>query len=441
MATTKAEIVPTASPSTYKPSWHVKYTGFVIVFTLIIFIFSLIMAAVADSRSELGSEAYTDVSMMYAGELRQSAPSVNKINQDSVNYNYYGLNEERVKTFTNNTNLVSSVGKVKILADFVKKGLVYQPTYRTEFSADYVLHNKLNEKSVVSFEFPFPSDTNQREISNAKLVVNGTEQQNTKATVSGVPGLKWEGEVPANGDLTVSISYSTVGLSRFTYEGFENASGSQDFDFQLSIEGTRQYDVLTGLSVDRREFGDNATTLIWQKDALYSQPVVSVAVGDKLNPGSQVSRVYITMAPLYVMFIFALIFTAHKFGRDMRLVDVGIISTLFAIFFPFFHYLASFTVDPTIEIFSRMNVGSYSMPLYSAFAWAFIIVVGIVSYLLMRTQGKRFAFKLGLPLLALAFGFFPLVATVPEYFGLLSLIGLILVMILVIQARLKLESA
>ncbi len=421
--------------------WYIKYIPFVALATMAIFVFSLFMAGVSGYRENISKVNYTEIENIYSGPLRQDAPVLNSLDSGSSFYKVNNLTPELAKLYLDNTNLVSTNGSVKIIADFVKKGLVYQPTYKTQFQSDFVLKNTLNKESLISFDFPFPSSTNSSEISNAKLLVNGKEYENAKTTIKkegasyGSQGLRWEGKIPANSEVKISVSYNTVGLSQFSYQGAANSAKSQNFNFKVIIEGTRAYDVNGGLSVDKREFGTNNVTLTWEKNDLYSTPSIDVTVGNKINPSEQVSRVYFTMSPIYIVFIVALLFLSKRFSKEIKLFDLGIITTLFVIFFPFFHYLSSFTVDPTTEIFANFNVAQYSMPLYLAFGLAFAVIAGITYYLLTRVTSMSFATKLGIPLLVLALGFFPLVATIPEYFMLLTLVGVIAILAIVIQVR------
>ncbi|KKP85044.1 MAG: hypothetical protein UR87_C0061G0001, partial [candidate division CPR3 bacterium GW2011_GWE2_35_7] len=424
------------------------------IFTFGIFIFSLIMAGVASYRNNISSKNYSNTSRIYGGNLNQNAPLLDEIDSESKVYIENRLNDTQIKKYLENTYLTSTNGNVVITADFVKKGLSYQPTFKTDFQSKYILKNNLNEKSFISFEFPFPISSDTNEISNAKLIVNGQEIKNAKTkltytdkfsnyneynlTNNQLDGFKWEGDIAANSETTVEVSYQTVGLSLFTYEGLENPKGSQDFNFEVKISGTRLYDVNQGLSVDRRNFGPDTVTLIWDKNDLYSKPLVSVQIGEKLNPSTQVSRIYFTMAPIYLVFITIILYLTFVFGKKTSLFDMFLITVLYIVYFPLIHYVSSFTIDPTIEIFSKMNRAIYySMPLYLAFTISFLIIGGLIYYLLGKTSDFKFATKLGLPSLVLFLGFFPLVVTIPEYSMLMVIIGLVALIMIVLQVRLK----
>jgi len=420
-----------------------KYIVFTIIFSIGIAIFSLIMSSIASYRNDLSHDNYIQTSRIYNGPLTQAAPKFDsEIAADNI-YQKNNLTAKQVKYYLDNTSLDSTDANVNIYADFVKKGLTLQPTYKTEFSSKYVLKNDLNEKSIVSFVFPLPINNNTNEISNAKLEVNGEEVKDSKTTVLGeygdaINGLRWEGEIPANSAVEIMASYHTVGLSLFTYEGIENSKGSQDFNFSVKIHGTRAYDIAEGLSVDKREFGDKFVKLTWNKPDLYSTPLINVSVGDKLPPSVQVSRVYLIMTPLYIFFISIILYLSYKFGKKLEVFDMGIITTLFVIYFPLIHYVSSFTVDPTIEVYENFkDVGYFSMPLYAAFLISALVIGGLKFYFLSKISGVKFAAKFGIPTLALFIGFFPLVITVPEYSMLLVIIGVIALITIVLQVRVK----
>lgn len=437
-----------------------KYIVFGLIFTGVILIFSFIMSVVARERQSVTMNNYERTRTIYNGPLNQTAPSLGVLSKDSAVYKDKGLDSTRAQRYAENTSLTKTSGQVLMKADFVKKGLTYQPAYRTEFSASYELKNDLNEDSAVEFVFPFPADSQAFEISNARLLVNDQEIPNAKTTITAsevfenynsynpkpvlptVQGLKWEGTIPKNSTVQVEVSYNTVGLSQFTYTGIENPKGAQDVDFVLTIQGIRSYNVEQGLAVDERKFGDNSVTLKWHKPNLYSTPTISVSVGDKLNPSTQVSRVYWVMAPLYVVAISILLFLAYRFGRRLRIFDMLLVTVLYVLYFPLVHYLSSFTIDPTMEALSLFkNVGYFSMPLYAAFAIAWLAIGGMLLYLFTRLSGAKFSMKFILPALLLFLGFFPLVLTVPEYSILLTLIGIIALMTIIIQSRLQMAKA
>lgn len=433
----------------------IQYIFFTIIFTIIIGVFSLIMSAIAQERNEIAYRNYSGTAELYGGPLAQSAPSLGMLDTKSSLYVENDLSYDVAKRYVENTSLQSTDADVTITADFVKKGLVYQPTFKTSFKSVYLLRNELNEESLIKFQFPFPGNISSQEISNATLLVDGVEVTNAKTQITINPtkspydynyynntqydGLSWEGKIPAGEDVNVEVRYETVGVSSFNYEGIENPKGSQDFKFKVTINGTRSYDVNDGLAVTDREFGDGAVSLFWDKPDLYSKPKVSITVGDKLNPSAQVSRVYLTMAPVYFVFIIITLYLAYRFGkRKLSLFDMLLVTILFTLYFPFVHYLSSFTIDPTIELFSNFSkVPNFSMPLYLAFLIAVVVIGGLMYYLLGRIAGFKFSSKFVIPEMILALGFFPLVVTIPEYSMLLVIVGVIALMAIIIQTRVR----
>lgn len=435
----------------------IKYLCLGFVLSILIAVFSLVMMAVAERRSGVTYSNYEAIGSVYNGPLTQNSPSLAVLDDSEAIYQARNLNTAKAQKYLQNTSLSSTSGHVEMTAEFVKKGLTYQPAYRTAFTAEYVLSNALNENAAVSFRFPFPAEASGNEISNAILAVDGVEVPEAKTTITVAKenveyyyddysttqdylGLEWNGEIPAQGQVTVKVTYDTVGLAVFTYEGIDNPKGAQDFFFTARINGIRSYDVTQGLSVDERKFGDHNVELTWDKPDLYSKPTISVAIGDKVNPSLQVSRIYILMMPIYIVFMVIVLFLAYKFGRKpLPLIDMFLFTILYVLFFPLLHYLSSFTIDPTIELFANINAVPYfSMPLYGAFAIAWLVIGGLLLYLVGRVEGMTFAAKFLLPTLVLFLGFFPLVVTIPEYSVLLALVGVVALMVIIIQSRIKL---
>jgi hypothetical protein len=430
-----------------KNSFFQKFSNYIvptIVYSVLIGVFSVFMIIVVNERTRISDYNNSNLTRIYSGSLNQIAPNLNKISEYSDYAKQNALTNEQIKSYIENTFLVSTKGKVDIYADFVKKGLEYYPSYKTEFASIYKLSNTLNEKSFVNFEFPFPIGSDTHEISGVKLSVNGVEKNHTKAKIDigGVSydGLKWEGEIPADGVIDVEVTYSTVGLALFRYEGMENPLGSQNLNFDVTVHGTRSYDIAEGLSVDNREFGDNQVKLSWNKTGLYSKPLISVNVGGVLNPSRQVSRVYFVMAPLYVVFSIVLIFFVESSGKTLKFIDVSLSTLLYVLFFPLFHYLSSFTIDPTMQAFSAFpNINYFTMPLYLAFAIAWGLIILLYSYLFAKVVDLKFVIS-KVPFLALLLGFFPIVVTIPEFTVLLALVGVVFLSVIAITIRPKLKA-
>ncbi len=432
-----------SKPSFFQlPAEIFRYVVLVGIFTGIIFIFSMIMVGIVRARDVVDMARKSEVTNVYRGELTQNAPVLNQLMADSAVAKEARYSQIQLSEFAKNANIVSTNGKMKLLADFVKKGLQYEPTFHTSFVATYILKNNLTTESVISFDFPFPFQVENSEISNVKLIVNGEEMKKAKGKVmvdgQRRDGLKWEGKLPADGVATIQVSYDTVGISGLNYEGFENTVGAQDFAMEMQIVGTRDYNLAGGLSADKRTFGDKQVTLVWDKKNLFSTPSIHVNVGKKLAPSIQVSKVYAAMAPLYAMFAGILVWLGYKNRRTLHMRDLVFTTIIFALYFPLWHYLTSFTVDPTMEFFSSWKQVSYfSMSLYSGFALAFLVITTLLSWLYGAVYGMKYVIQALIPAAVICLGFFPLAATVPDYSVLLSLIGFIILATVWIRFRLQ----
>ncbi len=420
-----------------------KYVVLVFIFTATILVFSIFMSTVASQRSHIAENNYQNTTQIYNGEINQSAGSLSAIDRnadsiilkkelaDLINEDESVINQ-KIKQFVSHANIISTKVVANIDTEFVKKGLEYQPSFKTKFKAEYIIKNSLKEKSLVKFNFPFPFDVNSGEISNVRLLENGKEVPNPKINNQ----LSWAGTLPPEGKSTITVEYETVGLSGISYEGLENSLGSQDFDMKVNINGTRSYDIRSGLSATQKEFGENSVSLKFEKPNLWGKPLVDVKIADKQAPSNKVSRIYITMAPIYLVFISILLWAFKKANKPIQIKDLVMTTVLFTLYFPFLHYLASFSIDPTMQSLSIFkSVGHFSLPLYGAFGIGLVIIGGLLTYLYSRVYGAKLTLKSLLPLIIMFLGFFPLVITIPEFAILLVLVGVVLLSAFFIQSR------
>lgn len=413
------------------------YVLYILATSALVFLFSLFMLQVVNHRDGISYSNYQDVSYIFQGPVYQDAPMLNLYKSSDAVYDSYiersYLMSSDVLIPRFSTGIVSTKAVINIRADFVKKGLEIHPSYQTEFESIFVIQNNSDKAEKIEFFFPFPHGTSNSEISNAQLWLGDTIVQNSKASRGGRAGLVWEGEMTQMEKKEFTVKYKTVGLGRFQYHGFENPQGSQDFNLTLNILGTRAYNLNSGLSINERIFGEQAVTLVWEKNDLYSAPTIDVEVGSKINPSEQVSRTYAVMAPIYALFICVIIYLGYKFVRKPKLSELSFLSVLFVLFFPLFHYLSSFGIDPTSESFN-FGVSSYvTLPLYAAFTISLLLVGGIMTYYLARSFNMKFSLTLGLPIVLIALGFYPLAATIPEYFVLIALLGILILTVIAIQ--------
>lgn len=450
------------------PHW-LKLTLVTLMMSFLALVLSITMQIVVQERQSREVQMDMQTSYNYGGEFVQKAPTLNAIEYDSSFGNE--LKNERglsssdflrlAKSYVENTNLLSTNGNVTVNIDLQKRGLRYEPTFVTRFDAEYVLYNSSDEESFVQFEFPFPDNVLNKEINNARLTVDGVivekpvrqnqivPQQNPNCEIYGncyennsKSALYWEGKVPAKAEVVVLVSYQTVGLSTIVYEGIENPNGAQNFNFEVIVLGSRKYDNQGSLSIDSREYiseeGKNGIILKWEKPELFSKPEVRISVATMTNPAKHLNEMYKIMVPLYLFFAVVLIIMSELLKKKLSPLDLGLLSTLFLVFFPFLHYLVSFNIDPSADfLINTQKDINFSMPLYSAFGISFVLVGGLMLYLVRKTTDLRYTLGSVLPLLLISMGFFPLAMTLPEYKYLLVLLGIVFILAVAIQIRVK----
>jgi len=420
----------------------IKYGLIVGLCTGLIFLFSMVMASVVQTRNAVNVIRKTEISNVYRGAVVQSAPLLNKISKDTELFNEKKYDDKQLEEFIKNSGIISTKGTIDLTADFVKKGLEYEPTFKTQFEAEYMLKNTLDKEAVVSFEFPFPAEINKSEISNATLIVDGKEIRKAKSRISfqgnSIDGLKWEGKLPADGQAIIRVRYETVGISDLNYQGFENPTGAQDFMMEMTIRGTRDYNLVSGLSINKRSFGDSSVALVWDKKSLFSTPSIRVNIGKKLAPSTQVAKVYVLMTPLYLLFAGMLIWLGMRNKKQLLIRDLILTTVLFAVYFPLWHYMTSFTIDPTMEFFaSWKSVPYFSLTLYHGFFGAWMLISLLIFWLYTAVYGWKHAVNTVIPTLIISLGLFPLAITVPDYSILLTIFGILALVALSIRFRLQ----
>jgi hypothetical protein len=469
-----------------KKNWFPRWLKLSLIaglMTIVVAGVSLVLFIKTEERNLLDDDLISVTSSNVGGAVRQESPSLNALDSDSMLFKSfsmelqdeegYELTTEIAEDYVENTNLVSTTGDVVINLELKKRGLRYDPTYTTKFSAVYVLENTSDEEVAVEFEFPFPENLRDKEINNAVLLVDGVEQEKPvrqEEVESGVAvlydyeeqdyydyydpyyydeppeettvktGMYWEGTIDAEGDREIEVRYNTVGLGEFSYVGLENPEGAQDFVFEVKVLGSRKYDNTGSLTIDEKEYitenGENGVILTWNKQDLFSNPNIEISVAPRVNPSRHLSEIYSIMIPLYIGFAAAVILMVSLLKKEFGGVDMMLTALLFAIYFPFLHYLVSFNIDPSADVlFNYSGVVDFSMPLYLAFAIALGIVGGLMLYLFARVSGSKFAFGIGLPLILVFMGFFPLAMTLPEYKYLLVLFGVVALLAIVVQMR------
>lgn len=464
------------------PNW-LKLSLIAISMTTVVLMVSIILLIKTEEREAIVAHISDATSYNVGGAVKQYAPSLNALSSESFFYETYSnelkssqgytLTPALTEQYVENTHLSSTRGNVVITLDQRKRGLRYEPTYLTSFSAQYVLKNTLETEAAVEFEFPFPVDVLNKEINNAMLLVDGVEQEKAVKkieeikkeaepfsdanlydydgyyndylhypyqTMTAKTGLFWEGTIPAQGERLIEVRYNTVGLGSFSYIGMENPEGSQDLSFAVKVIGSRKYDNLGSLTIDEKEYieeGEKTGVILkWDKPNLFSVPYIEVSVAPRVDPSVHLSEIYTIMVPLYLAFAGAVILMISLLKKEFGGVDMMIMAVLFTVFFPLLHYLVSFNIDPSADVLSSyVGVVNFSMPLYGAFAIALGVIGFLMLYLFGRVSGWSFAFGVGLPLIIVFMAFFPLAMTLPEYKYLLALIGIVAILAVVVQMR------
>jgi len=254
------------------------------------------------------------------------------------------------------------------------RGLQVTRYLRGVLSGEYVLENPREEAIHVLWTLPFPDHRwNSSPTKGASVSFEGG--RDGLATASDT-AWEWSGILDPGERVSLALSYPLPALSELVYEG--NASAADPLA-RLTIDGGDAPLVLLGVEPGQQEHERSAFT--WQ-----SSSAMTGGLGFRLRSGFSVFDALerlLQIAPLVtVMFLVTLLAVISR-GRTPRGVEVCILSSAFAYYFPLVVYLnANFAMGWAVPI---------------AFLASALVLLNYLRFLL----GGRHGLLFGLALLSL----------------------------------------
>lgn len=336
------------------------------------------------------------VKQIWGGNLAQPMPS--------IRYKRFGSDVPSL-----NKGEVSASDIAVILdLDYRKKGLVYYTGYNAQFLGKYTLRNPENEKIYLSFIFPYPTTPGEGMLQNVKLLVGGQEDiEDTEYQ----PNLAlWTGVLEPAQTLDITVSYNGRGLDQFEY-GFESNKQVNHFQMKIDVRGAKELDYAESTMPPTEPIQENLTgkILLWKLDRTLTQFNIGVILPDKLDIEQQLSIMAWRAPFFFFLFFISVIALLRLVKEPLNLLQMGIISVAYFLFYPLFAYLIMY------------------LDLYYAFALSFGIL-GLLIFNYTRTlYGAKLAFAV---LVAYTFylGVTSIAALLPTYTGvILTVEGVILI--------------
>lgn len=260
---------------------------------------------------------------------------------------------------------------VSLFLEQRRKGLLWFPVYRCDFSGQYSITN--NEPSpqriVAHYDFPASGATYDS-------FIVAIDEKPVTCDIDTANGIDLLLTIPAGETRTFSVKYVSRGVSAWNY--LPQSGGSSRVE---NLEMTVKTDFaaidfpdnsLSPMNIDK---ASDSSMLTWRADSLITKSSIGIVMPQKLNPGPLVTRVTY-FAPVCLIFFFVALMAAAVICK----ISIHPMHYLFvAAGFFAFHLLFAYLVD-------IVNV-------HVAFLISSVVTLGLVNLYLRGTLGTRFAWK------------------------------------------------
>ncbi len=266
---------------------------------------------------------------------------------------------------------VSNRIKVGLNLEQRRKGLIWYPTYVSDFDATYQLinHDAVAQKLRIHFKFPSQDAT----YDSFKMWLDGKAEL---VEVNPKQGIRKIVELAPGQSLDFRITYTTRGLRQWLYKLAPISGRVLKLDLDLTTNFKEVDFPESSLSPMLHEITEEGTHLRWQADDLITRQNVAISMPEKLNPGPLSARMSF-FAPVCLIFFFVLI-TAISILRSVNIHPMHYLFVTAGFFA--FHLLFVYLVD-------LVNV-------HLAFGFASLTSVGLVIAYLRHALGQRFPWKI-----------------------------------------------
>ena len=247
-----------------------------------------LLGAVMTSRSsEQDYKLKQSVAQLWGNEQKQPAPFFsyepltfkrieNKL-PDSV-YDRLIFDSALIPIESSNIN-------VNLNLEHRKKGLIWYPTYKSDFKAVYTVQNKLSETYGINMMYLFPS--NDGIYDNFGLKVNGEEVPDVLPYAGRINHLI---AFEPNETKSIEVTYRTQGMDSWWYIFGSDVNLVDNFHLTM----TTNFDDINfpdnSMSATTKEKTDDGWKLSWDYNNLLTGIQIGMEMPQKLNPGPFVSR-------------------------------------------------------------------------------------------------------------------------------------------------------
>ncbi len=318
-----------------------------------------------------GNSLASSVASTWGGPQQQNPPSVTAVRTEEQQVEEREGNLVRTHPVTRElrTPLTIEQSRVDVRLDLEQrqKGLLWFPTYRVSFDADYRLHHDA-KGGAVTMTLPFPAVGAIYD--DLTLKINGQ----SVPFQTGDRSLTARMDLPAGSPIRIHAAYRSQGMREWSY-GFGDGIG-QVHDFELRMK--TDFDAIDfpddSLSPSEKTKNADGWMLTWRSSNLVTGSNIAMIMPEKLQPGPLAGRISY-FAPVSLLFFFFLIFIITTLrGIDLHPMHYFFLATAFFAFHLLFAYLVdhvsihlAFGISSLVSIF--LVVSYLRVVVNARFAW------------------------------------------------------------------------
>lgn len=293
----------------------------------VLLVSTLLSERVVDRSSFADSDMRQDVMERWGAPIEQPAPSVRYVASGSVFGELRALPLDRQEVTVDAT------------MNYRRRGLVHFSGFDFALTGAFAVHNPEPADIDLAFVFPIQMRRNQVLLSDLTFEVNGLPAPVELSEVG--DKLVWTGRARPGEKLSFVISYKGRGLDSFVWR-LDPALRVHDFQMTFRVRGGDNFDYPSEVVPAGKVVASaGGAALSWSFPALESGVPVGLLLPSQQS-WDQVIAEAASRSWAFFLLLFAgslLLFAAH--GREVRLLEAGLITSSYAIVFPLLGYLAA----------------------------------------------------------------------------------------------------
>lgn len=282
---------------------------------------------VVDRGSFADSDMRRDVMDRWGAPIEQPSPSVRYVASGAVfgELRPLALDKQDVT--------------VEAAMNYRKRGLVYFSGFDFTLAGAFEVHNPEPADIDLAFVFPMQMRSNQVLLSDLTFQVNGKPAPVELA--EDASKLVWTGRARPGEKLRFEIGYRGRGLDSFVWR-LDPASRVNDFQLRFQFRGGANYDYPPEVvPASRVEPAAQGAALTWTFPSLESGVPVGLVLPSQQSFDHIISTSSLRAWAFWLVLFLGAVLLFAAAGRELRLLEVTLLASSYAITFPLLGYLAA----------------------------------------------------------------------------------------------------